>query len=741
MYNTPMKYYRHIYSVIGNLWKNTQRDHVVIGCIALVFFCSSLVIPSLTQLQNILLYTAVCMGTGVVLFGILFDYRSYLLPYQPRLRLAIGAFLGIVLVSVIIRGGLMSDAFLGRSLTLDSFVSLATMIMGVMIIGSLFQKKESVLLLVISVFSTLAFIVFLSSFNFIFFKGTLPFGLSLFHIGLSSHIIGIVSLLWYVFAPRDISHKIWWGITLGGFGITLFGLFASHLFIWWLLTLIAGVIALVFLIIKTVKNSESVQTKIPWELGIFCIVLLGVITWSGFRHTWNLWYGMSLQDFFVVVRSILQQHPLLGIGQSFFDNAWNMFASDAVRVGVLQKISFSQGFSFFSTLLGTTGILGFASFLWLCFEFFEPLLQKIRNRHIPWSSDTWMIWSVIGLAMYMFILHWVAIGSTATLLLMVILFGALVALVYDQETDVRKQSIFLKKNIGWMLGLFLLIVVMMVMIVRSSIGALEIKSALRSTTEQQTYAHLVRATVLSPHDSYFRLSAQKIFDDTLRYQSALSSQEVQNRLAQVIDFYQQAIAYDPENYLNYVHQGDMFARLGSLGNKEAFIQAHQAYHTALLYYPYHPDIIARLLRIELQQNHITRAQYYMKYLDMVAHNQPETFDMLAHIAFAQKKYQQGAEFLFAGLKKDPYLVERWISLGDVLLQMKEYKLMQQVFEQGISVYKHPMIYYYLGIAYRELGDTVNRDRIYDYLKKNNAPVPFEKLRVQSLPNPTPVIVE
>src|SRR5574343_830096 len=165
----------------------------------------------------------------------------------------------------------------------------------------------------------------------------------------------------------------WVTISVGVAGII--GLFLTNIgWVW----VIAGALMIImsiylFSLAYWARSKASYEKGriVPWySLSVFILVIVGILFGGVITQTLSKVRPMYYQEVFPSLNSTvragvasIKQHPVAGVGLSSFDAAWNSIKPVNLSGSDVGSNEFSGGYSFVTTALATTGILGLIAWL------------------------------------------------------------------------------------------------------------------------------------------------------------------------------------------------------------------------------------------------------------------------------------------------------------------------------------------------------------------------------------------
>ncbi len=324
-----------------------------------------------------------------------------------------------------------------------------------------------------------------------------------------------------------------------------------------------------------------------------------------------------------VVKSVLKENPILGIGPNKFAEAWAMYKPLAINSTPFWDVSFNSGSGLLPTFAATTGYFGILA--WLAFFILfimngvRSIFSSVRNG-INWEAIAFFI-----LSSYLFVSCFFYSGGVALFLLALAFAGAFIGLSASEH---HKGEILISYLNDHRKSFFSILSIVLIIII-SAAGSLKyverlvsvsyFGKALTAPTVPEAEASIGRALTLYENDLYLRAYAQiylvKLNSLAAKDAAALSDEDkalLQSSLDQAVNGAQLAISYNPKNYLNFQALGSVYQRLASLGVKDAYGKAIEAFTTALTLNPLNPGLKLNMASVSMTNQKTKEAKDYAK---------------------------------------------------------------------------------------------------------------------------------
>ncbi|MEK7564331.1 MAG: hypothetical protein AAB510_02045 [Patescibacteria group bacterium] len=348
----------------------------------------------------------------------------------------------------------------------------------------------------------------------------------------------------------------------------------------------------------------SWSVKLPNELGIQ-----------------NAEVNPSIISTLSVAKSVIKENPVLGFGPNRFAEAWALFKPSAINKTFFWDVFFISGAGLIPTFVATTGIVGILAWLMFLGSFiFVGIKYLFFNQKESIDHHKFLFFL---LSLYLIVISFFYFTGIVLCTLLFICMGVFIGLVSSsREGGEITISFFDDHRKSFFLMLFLVFLMMVLAAVgfkyiQKFISVSYFTKTLRSKSLDSAEALMLKAISLNTNDLYFRTYAQieisKFNSLVTKDAASLSdadSANLQNVLNQAVSGAEQAIKYNPKNYLNYEMLGSVFQTAGSLGVKDANTKSVEAYKNASLFNPKNPRFYLLIANIYLGEEKIKEAKEY-----------------------------------------------------------------------------------------------------------------------------------
>jgi len=454
-------------------------------------------------------------------------------------------------------------------------------------------------------------------------------------LGLFAGLTGLMSLFMIEFFSISKAGKVLLqALTL----LSLLLISAVNFPLIWALLGVSGLIIFVYKVSTTFGNDkegegEEKQEKKQFPLVSFLVVIVSLLFFISPNFIGSVVpsrlqistsdISPSLPATLSITRGVLSRDPVLGIGPNRFGEAWSMYKPASINNTQFWDVSFESGSGLLPTLVATSGGLGILA--WVIF--FVLLLWIGLGLVFLGAKDkiNWEIMMFFVLSLYLFVASFFYSTGSVIFLLAFAFTGIFMGLSASTGSGREVSLSFLndpRKSFFSILALVLLIIVS----ATASFKYMErfssvfyfgraVSSFAKSMAEEAEGA-MNKALSLHQNDLYLRVYSQMNLaklDSLVQKGSALSETEkgdLKASLDKALSGAQLSTAYNPKNYLNFQALGSVYQAAASLGVKEAFGQAIEAYQAASVLNPFNPGLKLAMARVSFTEDKVKEAKDY-----------------------------------------------------------------------------------------------------------------------------------
>ena len=419
-----------------------------------------------------------------------------------------------------------------------------------------------------------------------------------------------------------------------------------------------GIFSLIVFVYKVSFFSSKKQTedeKIRFPALSFAIVLISLLFFMSSQTIGsflpnrlslsNIEIGPSFSATIQVAKGTLTKDPVLGVGPNKFIEAWSMYKPGSINNTDFWDSSFNFGSGLFPTFAATTGILGILTLLSFLFLF---IMTGVRSLFSSIKHNTnWEIVIFFVASLYLFVSSFFYSTGGVVFLLAFAFTGIFIGLSFSSYQNGEFSFSFLDDPRKSFFSILLLVILMIASAAvafkytEKLISVSYFGKTLYATTVPEAEGYINKAISLHQNDLYLRTFAQvylsKINSVVSKGTTSISDADkadLQTSFDQAIGAAQLAISYDRGNYMNYTSLGFVYNTAGTLGVKDAYDKAIEAYKTASTLNPLNPGIKLTIARILFNSDKTSDARDYTKQsLDL----KPDYIDALVVLSQIEKK--------------------------------------------------------------------------------------------------------
>lgn len=424
-------------------------------------------------------------------------------------------------------------------------------------------------------------------------------------LGLFSGFAVLMFLLVIEFFPISRLEKILLEVFIL---LSMFMVAAVNFPLVWTLVGVSSLIIFVYKISITFQVNEEEKRK-SFPLVSFMVVLLSLLFFISGQFIGNLLpnrlqisnteVGPSLGATLTVTKGVLMKDPVFGIGPNRFGEAWSSYKPAVINNTQFWDVSFDSGSGLIPTFMVTTGgigILAWVLFLVLfLFAGAKSVFSGIKN------GINWEMMAFFVLSLYLFISSFFYSSGTVIFLLALAFTGIFVGLASSASGKEVTIS-FLndhRKSFFSILALIILIIISVALsfkYIERFVSVSYFGKALTAETIPLAQENINKALSLHTNDLYLRTYAQihlvKLSSLASKADSLTEEEkaELQVSFEQAINGAQMAVVYNPANYLNHQLLGSIYQAVGSIGVKDSYVKALEAFQGASNINPLNPGL-------------------------------------------------------------------------------------------------------------------------------------------------------
>ncbi|MDO8659812.1 MAG: hypothetical protein Q7K54_04415 [Candidatus Parcubacteria bacterium] len=404
-------------------------------------------------------------------------------------------------------------------------------------------------------------------------------------------------------------------------------------FVWGILGVATLIIFVYKISISSVNREEGHEKKYKFPLFSFAIIMISLLFFTVGSFIGNILpnrlglsnaeVSPSLGATIQVAKSVLKENPVFGIGPNKFGIAWSKYKPAELNATNFWDVSFNSGSGTLPTFTATTGYLSILA--WLVFFVLlivagvKSIFSSIKHG-VNWETMAFFVLSV-----YLFVSSFFYSTGAVLFLLALAFAGIFIGLSSSSRSHGEISMSFLndhRKSFFSILSLILLIVASAAIsfkYIERVTSLTYFRKALTASTVPIAETNINKALSLNLNDLYLRTYSQiylvKLNEIVKKGESALTDEDktqLQTNLGQAVNGAQSATSYNNESYLNFANLGSVYQIAGSLGVKDGYANAIEAYKVASTLNPQNPGIKLALANISLNDGKAKDAENYVK---------------------------------------------------------------------------------------------------------------------------------
>ena len=408
---------------------------------------------------------------------------------------------------------------------------------------------------------------------------------------------------------------------------------------------------------------------------------------------------------------------LWGVGPNQFVTAWRQYKLPSVNTTPLWHADFTQGSSYVSTLVVTTGPLAFLAFI---IFFFSYIWFGVRLLYFKRTLDR--DWYLLGtkafaVAMFLWLLAWIFVVSHVWLLLAAVFTGlSLVARATPSSKSLLNIALAKPAERSWsrlVLAMVIIVspVVCLVALTKqywaqtSFVQAQLVSDDLRTLDQEADFSYS-----LYPDSRFLSTRAQLIIlelNSMLDTPSLTAVEQEQFSLLtrQALNFIEQAINSSPNNPDNYVLRASVYNILAVAGVAGALDEVVSSLQTAVDLDPLDPVYAVVGAQMAVRRGDVEGAKHHLKTALLQKPDFKEALDLRAQIEIATEDTAAAittTEFLLA---LDPTSVAYYYQLGILQATSGNFIFARQAYDRALQLDpQHANARYQRALVHAELGN-------------------------------------
>ncbi|GIW68639.1 MAG: hypothetical protein KatS3mg100_133 [Candidatus Parcubacteria bacterium] len=410
--------------------------------------------------------------------------------------------------------------------------------------------------------------------------------------------------------------------------------------------------------------------------------------------------------------------PFFGVGPSLFWREWVQHRSVSVNTTPFWNTEFLYAIGFIPTTFITTGIIGALAWILILIAFLWSGFRVLVLRPTP--DPLWYLFTLASFVggVYLVALAVISTPSFPLIFLLFVFLGVFYATLRNQSGGYTDKVLSFTENprLGFVVVLsltivFLASVIGLFVVGQRVLAAWYTTKAQLATTIQEALAHLDRASRAAVEDDMFRFATAlqlSSINEVLNDQQ-LSDEDRRAKFQELVTFAlqnaQQAIAYDPKDYRNYVVLAQVYESLTALQVPEAYNRAKEAYEKARELNPTSPELLLGLARLEVARKEYDSAKEYINQAIALKGDYTPAIFLLAQIQIQEGKTDEAIRSVEATTLVEPNNPLNYFQLGILHYNEKNYRQAVGALRRAVALNpNYGNALFFLGLAEYELGE-------------------------------------
>lgn len=663
-------------------------------------------------------------------------------------------------------------SFFGSNISVVSFVGMFFLFVMALLVSVIFDSKRSLFLFNLVIYFSVILTLFINLIFVFINKPILGFFVANSANTIGSWtdfgLLGVFGVITsFILIGAQVSKSTLKTFSWIGLVISILTVFIVNTLILWI---ILGVLSLVYLVYKiSVSKRDSGLTlnqKIPLVplimiLFSFFMILVGGLV-SGVV---NPFLEISFQETkptlsttFDLAKETLNENPVFGIGTNRFQRAWQQYKPLNVNMTNYWGSDFVFGNSFLSSVPVTLGIVGALSWLFLILMIISTSFKLLFKGEEDESfvSQYTNLTSVFSLLLFLLILTFHV--PSETLLIYFFIFLGLFISVANMNGAYKTVLIDIKSKprIGF-IYIFSILALMIVAIYLGYLFTRQISARLliehtsyylNTNPENVNSTNLINAVNIYPSDSNFRsLGLYQRGEIAKLLQNADESDPTvpdrfRNLLTGALNSYRAAVNYDPNNYLNYYSEAELFKQLILVGVDGSYQEAVKKYQMAIEKNPLNPGIYLDWAQAAFFAGENEEAKRLINKSLELKPNFANAAFLLSQIQVDEGNVEEAIRSVSLATQVNPTNANLFFQLG--LLQYNQQNYTGAITDLENAVIRSPLFSnakYFLGLSYERVGRTEDAIAQFEDLVVLNPENEEVKLILENLKSGNSVLFE
>lgn len=643
----------------------------------------------------------------------------------------------------------------GVMLSLNSFFGILILFVSSLLIASIFNNKKESFIFTISIyFSLVLTLLFNLLYVFLDFLPNLGFFLtnSINTVGKWSDL-GVLSVLVIIISYLIIENKkefdVLKKIAIVGVALSVIGALVVNETNLWILLGLVSIIYLVYKIADSRTNpSEFFNKNLPYTtISVILLSFVMILAGNFISNFTDQWLNINFEEIkpgvsstFELTQKTLEQNVATGVGVNRFQRAWQLYKPEGINSTAYWGADFNFGYSYFSSIPAIVGLLGALAWVFflvmLVWNIVKLLFKKIEDE----ISNKLNLIHVFSLITFILILS-IHIPSVTILILFFVFLGLFIGSLQRNSLLQNSEIIMVDKPKLGFLFIFSVVVLMIFSIYMGYVATRQFVSTILLERAQyqlnlgnfeKTQNNLILSVNTFGSDvnfralgDYYKIEIGRLLQNG-NFQNQQTIDSFRNILLNSVSSINAAIAFDRNNYENYLALGNTYEELISLDVEGAYEQSVNAYNKALEVNPNNPGIYLSIARSAFKNgDNTTSREYISKALQMNPRFVDAAF-LLSQIQVSEGNVEEAVKSIEASINIDPGNSNLYFQLGLLRYNQENFDGAIVAFERAVIL--NPIFSnakYFLGLSYEKTGrteDAIGQFEDLNYLNPNNSEV-------------------
>ena len=514
--------------------------------------------------------------------------------------------------------------------------------------------------------------------------------------------------------------------------VSIFFLIIINVPLVWLMIAIFSAIIFVYSISiqhAGVKIIHGVEDKKRFPFVSLVIVLISLIFLIGntmigdfvtkYISVSNLDIRPSIVTTSQVAWQSIKTDPLFGSGPNTFATSWALFQPEEINETIFWNTDFSNSFSFLTTILVTTGLVGFISLIvFIVILLIKGVLSLKVALDNPLSN--YFIMTTLMIAVYSWILIIVYNPNIILMMMAFVSSGMLVGvLVYKNIIPIREISFLNNPRNSFFAILCLMILMVMTLsltyvyfekFVSIFYYSKSLNREMNIESLSKSEVMILNAIKLNKNNIYYRNLSQ-LYLDQIRFVLAdknASEDDLKSSLQQLVSLAEEnainAVNQNKKLYLNHLNLGNVYSSLSSLGIEGSYEKSIESFNKAKELAPNNPSIVLARASLEFLNENNEEAKQFINEALLLKTNYTDAFFLLAEIEAKEGNVSGAIKQAENAAQKSPNDSSIFFRLGMLRYSNNDYSGSISAFERAVILDPNNLnARYFLGQSYQKVN--------------------------------------